>query len=609
MYLVAVAVAAICPAALAASCKPVVIGQKLQRITAVCGPGQPAVPSHCSLQCAQLFTELYGACGDAMDSIGGGMGLDGAFADFNQKCEAAMTTEAVAEACSDDGDWHPTGTSTGVCQNLLETAPASQGGAGAGACGQYIAAGNTCETAFCADCDYAGYCDLECGICEEAGCEHFAEDGLHGCECDRVSGTKHCKCSCNAFCHADAVPGGVQKLTVSRERGDTAVASGSIAAACGEHTGRSAWFEFAATAGRVYKINTLLSEGGLGSASLFVHRIDEAQTELAASRAWHCDANANGPGQIRATCMLWTCVESGSYAVRVAQTSGAGAFQLQVGDFGTLEFTSAAAGLTVLGSAPEPWAGQFDVSCTYTYCNFDKHAAAADAAPARLLADGNAFVMVLSGLEEGGVYTFGAELVDAQEALFVRLEIFSDYPWPGLIVGDVARLQARQLGRQGRGRRVLRGDQPELRHGDLRALPRAAGAKQRQLAMGGAAQGHVLRRGLHQLRRADPGRRQREPRRGDRPAEGRRVRLQEHLQPDGDERGALSAAKGDCSWRQGGCHLLLHWRTRPFPAQTTYMCAELRVRIGKRHCLFFKSNISARSTVLHQAELRYTDPL
>jgi hypothetical protein len=32
-----------------------------------------------------------------------------------------------------------------------------------------IAAGNTCETAFCAECDYAGYCDLECGICEEAG--------------------------------------------------------------------------------------------------------------------------------------------------------------------------------------------------------------------------------------------------------------------------------------------------------------------------------------------------------------------------------------------------------------------------------------------------------
>jgi hypothetical protein len=55
--------------------------------------------------------------------------------------------------------------------------------------------------------------------------------------------------------------------------------------------------------------------------------------------------------------MLWTCVESGSYAVRVAQTSGAGAFQLQVGDFGTLEFTSAAAGLTVLGTAPE-WVAQ-----------------------------------------------------------------------------------------------------------------------------------------------------------------------------------------------------------------------------------------------------------
>ena len=142
-----------------------------------------------------------------------------------------------------------------------------------------------------------------------------------------------------------------------RERGDTAVASGNIAAACGEHTGRSAWFEFSATAGRVYKINTLLTEGGLGSASLFLHKIDEAQTELAASRAWHCDANANGPGQIRATCMLWTCVESGSYAVRVAQTSGAGAFQLQVGDFGTLEFTSAAAGLTVLGTAPE-WVAQ-----------------------------------------------------------------------------------------------------------------------------------------------------------------------------------------------------------------------------------------------------------
>jgi hypothetical protein len=187
MYLVAVAVAAICPAALAASCKPVVIGQKLQRITAVCGPGEPAVPSHCSLQCAQLFTELYGACGDAMDNIGVGMGLDGEFADFNQMCEASMTTEAVAEACSDDSDWHPTGTNTGVCQNLYETSPASQGGQGAGACDQLIAAGNTCETAFCAECDYAGYCDLACGVCEEAGCEHFAEDGLHGCECDRVS--------------------------------------------------------------------------------------------------------------------------------------------------------------------------------------------------------------------------------------------------------------------------------------------------------------------------------------------------------------------------------------------------------------------------------------
>ena len=115
-----------------------------------------------------------------------------------------MSVEAVNNACRDDGAWHPTGAQTDVCQNALETAPASMGGRGPGACAQYISSGLTCETSFCADCDYASYCDMECGYCEEVGCQHFAAGEQHGCECDRVSGIKHCKEACNAFCNADS---------------------------------------------------------------------------------------------------------------------------------------------------------------------------------------------------------------------------------------------------------------------------------------------------------------------------------------------------------------------------------------------------------------------
>jgi len=50
-----------------------------------------------------------------------------------------------------------------ICFNAVETVPASEGGQPEGSCDRYAAA-NQCHL-FQTGADYAGYCDLSCGIC------------------------------------------------------------------------------------------------------------------------------------------------------------------------------------------------------------------------------------------------------------------------------------------------------------------------------------------------------------------------------------------------------------------------------------------------------------
>ena len=53
-----------------ASCTPEFLGAKMQAATEICGPGEPIVPAHCTVQCARQYTKLYEHCGDMMAQLG-----------------------------------------------------------------------------------------------------------------------------------------------------------------------------------------------------------------------------------------------------------------------------------------------------------------------------------------------------------------------------------------------------------------------------------------------------------------------------------------------------------------------------------------------------------
>lgn len=230
-------------------------------------------------------------------------------------------------------------------------------------------------------------------------------------------------------------PGGVLLMEVGRHQGASVTAPGSIESVCSARSGRSEWFQFHGTAGRMYKINTVLQAGGLDAASLYLHKIDENQTELAASRAWHCDYAPNEPtaDQLRATCMLWACVESGDYAIRAAQTQGVGPYSVQITNDGSIASQAAAAAMApafeYTGLA-ESWTGDFQVTCQYTYCNYAK--LAGTDGPHVLTGDGNAIVLALAAAA-GETYNFAVTLADGAAATYIKLQLFADYPTPDVV--------------------------------------------------------------------------------------------------------------------------------------------------------------------------------